>query len=52
MIDDLDELKALIVAKLDVTELLDILDMDVATLVNFLDEEIEEHYTQLQRACR
>jgi hypothetical protein len=52
MIDDMDELKALIIAKLDVIDLLDLLGMGIEDLVDMLDEELEENYTKLQRACR
>ncbi len=49
--EDIDELKALIVAKLDVMEFLDILGMDVSDLVEILEEEIEENYSAFRRAC-
>ena len=52
MIDDLDELKALILAKLDITDLMDLLDLEMADIVDLLDEHLEEHYVKLQRACR
>jgi hypothetical protein len=52
MIDDMDELKALIIAKLDVMEFLDLLGLDLSDLVGLLEEEIEEQYTRLDRACR
>lgn len=52
MLDDIEELKALIVANLDVVEFLDILGLDMADLVNLLEEEIEKEHTRLQRACR
>jgi hypothetical protein len=48
----MDELKALIVAKLDVLEFLDILGYDVADLVEVLEDEIEENQQELERACR
>lgn len=50
--DDLQELKLLIVANLDVTDLLDILGLEMADLVDLLEEHIEEKYTQLRRATR
>lgn len=52
MIEDIQELKALVVAKLDVSDLLDILGMEVADLVDFLEEQIEENAPEIRRACR
>ena len=52
MIEDLDELKALIVANLDVVEFLDILGLGMEDLVDLLEEDIEKEYTRLHRACR
>ena len=52
MHEDIDELKLLILAKLDITDLMDLLDLEMADIVDLLDEHIEEHYARLQRACR
>jgi hypothetical protein len=52
MIDDIEELKALIVAKLDVLEFLDLLGMGIEDLVDLLEEQIEEEHTRLHKACR
>lgn len=54
MSDDLEELKSLIVANLDVVEFLDLLGFDLNDLVNIpeVEEAIEENYTRLVRACR
>lgn len=46
-----DELKDLIVAKLDVIEFLDIIGYDVADLVELLGDEIEEFKQELYSAC-
>lgn len=46
-----DELKDLIVAKLDVIEFLDIIGYDVADLVELLGDEIEEFKQELHAAC-
>lgn len=51
MIDDIEELKALIVHKMDVLEFLDLIEMDFSELVEILEEQCEEHYTRLHRAC-
>lgn len=50
MIDDIEELKTLIIQCLDVTDLLDILGMDVGDLVEKLEEEIEQHADVLRKA--
>lgn len=47
-----DELKDLIVAKLDVTEFLDILGYDLADIIDKFEEEIEEYEQELFSACR
>jgi hypothetical protein len=52
MHDDIQELKARIVAGLDVVDFLDLIGFTLADLVEVLEEEIEENYTQLDRACR
>ena len=52
MHNDIEELKVRIVHSLDVLEFLDILGLDLADLVELLEEEIENEYTQLDRACR
>ena len=49
---EIEELKLLIVAKLDVTDFLDILGLELVDLVDKLEEEIEEQHTELIRACR
>ena len=50
MIDDIEELKSLIIHNLDVTDLLDILGMDIGDLVEKLEEEIEENASILRKA--
>ncbi len=50
MIEDIEELKALIVHNLDVLEFLDIIGMDLADLVEYFEEEIEEHQKVLRKA--
>lgn len=45
-----DELKARIVAELDVLEFLDILSLDLSDLVELLEEQIEEAKPELNRA--
>jgi hypothetical protein len=52
MIDDMDELKALIIAKLDVIDLLDLLGMGIEDLVDLLEDELEENSVKLHKACR
>mgnify|MGYP006136755221 CR=1 FL=1 len=52
MHEDLDDLKALIIAKLDITDLMDLLGLEMADIVDLLEEQIEEEYPRLQRACR
>lgn len=52
MHDDIEELKARIVAALDVTDFLDLVGCDLAYLVEIMEDEIEENYTRLDRACR
>lgn len=47
-----DELKLLIIHKLDVEEFLDILGYELCDLVDILDDEIEENKKELERACR
>lgn len=47
-----DELKLLIIHKLDVTEFLDILGYELCDLVDILEDEIEENRDALERACR
>jgi hypothetical protein len=49
--DDIEELKSLIAANLDVTEILDIIGYDTSDLVNLLEEEIEDHHQEFVRAC-
>ncbi len=51
MIDDIEELKALIVHKMDVLEFLDLIEIDFSELVDILEEQIEEHNSRLHRAC-
>lgn len=52
--DDFEELKARIVAILDVTDFLDLIGYDLADLVNIpeIEDQIEEAYTRIDRACR
>lgn len=47
-----DDLKDLIIAKLDVLEFLDIIGYELADLVEVLEDEIEENQQELIRACR
>lgn len=46
-----DELKDLIVAKLDITQFLDILGYDLADIIDKFGDEIEEHRQELVSAC-
>lgn len=52
MHEDLDELKTLILAKLDITDLMDLLELEMADIVDLLDDHLEENYARLVRACR
>jgi hypothetical protein len=54
VVDDLEELKALIVANLDVVEFLDLIGLELVDLVNLpeVEEQIEENYSRLVRAVR
>jgi hypothetical protein len=47
----LDELKTLIIHKLDVDEFLDIIGYDLSDLVEVLTDEITENYSTLLSAC-
>ena len=47
MHEDLDELKALILAKLDITDLMDLLDLEMADIVDLLDTEFVKSYEQV-----
>ena len=47
----LDELKTLIIHKLDVDEFLDIIGYDLSDLVAVLTDEITENYSTLLSAC-
>jgi len=47
-----DELKDLIVAKLDVTEFLDIMGYDLADIIDKFQDEIEEYHEEYVSACR
>lgn len=47
MSDDIEELKALIVTKMDEASLLDILGIDMEELVNILEEQIEENRQEI-----
>jgi hypothetical protein len=49
---DVDDLKVLIAAELDVIDFLDIIGYDLCDLVEILEDEIEEYKTQLISACR
>jgi hypothetical protein len=51
-VDDLEELKLLIAANLDVYELLDVLGIDMTDLCDILEEQIEENESQLRRIVR
>jgi hypothetical protein len=48
---DIQSLKELIAAKLDVMEFLDIIGYSMYELVDVLEEEIEENSEELERAC-
>lgn len=50
--NDIEELKALIIAKLDVLEFLDIIGYELADLVEVLEDEIDEYSEEFARACR
>lgn len=52
MIDDIEEIKTLIIHKLDVTEFLDLLGLELADILDKFEDEIEENYTSLIKACR
>lgn len=54
MSDDVEELKALIVANLDVIDFLDLIGLEMVDLVNIpeVEELIEEYKSQLHRAVR
>ena len=47
----IDELKTLIIHKLDVEEFLDIIGYDLSDLVDVLQDELETNYTELLSAC-
>ena len=47
----IDELKTLIIHKLDVDEFLDIIGYDLSDLVEVLTDEITENYSTLLSAC-
>jgi hypothetical protein len=49
---NIEELKALIVARLDVFEFLDILGFEMDDLVEALEEEIENNQEQFEQAVR
>lgn len=49
---ELNELKQRIIHNLDVIDFLDILGLDLSDLVDILEEEVEDKFTQLERACR
>ena len=46
-----DELKDLIIAKLDVTEFLDILGYELSDIIDKFEEEIENNQQELISAC-
>lgn len=46
-----DELKDLIVAKLDVTEFLDILGYELSDIIDKFEEELEDYKQELISAC-
>jgi hypothetical protein len=46
------ELKERIVSALDVLEFLDILGYELADIIDKFDEELEEHYTEFDKAVR
>ncbi len=48
----IEELKALIVANLDVMEFLDILGYELSDLVDAFEDEIEEQHSEFERAVR
>lgn len=54
MHDNIEELKARIIAALDVVDFMDLIGYELADLVNIpdIEERIEEEYARLDRACR
>jgi hypothetical protein len=50
--NDLEELKARIIATLDVTDFLDIIGWELPDLLEVLEEQLEEHYDSLSNATR
>lgn len=50
--DTLDELKARIVAAMDVTDFLDMLGMDLVDILDKFDDELKENYEKFDRTCR
>lgn len=52
VIDEIEELKALITCNLDVVELLDVLGLSFSELVDILEEQIEDKAQECFRACR
>ena len=52
MSSQLEELKQLIIHKLDIDEFLDILGYDLSDLVERLSDELEENYEDLIHACK
>jgi hypothetical protein len=49
---DLNELKLLIAANLDVTDFLDIIGYELSDLLDVLDDELEENFSALLTACK
>ena len=49
--NQIDDLKQLIIHKLDVDEFLDILGYDISDLVERLSEEVEDNYGELFNTC-
>lgn len=50
--DTLDELKARIVASMDITMFLDMLDYDLVDIIDLFNDELEEKFEAFDRAIR
>lgn len=50
--DTLDELKARVVASMDITMFLDMLGFDLVDVIDLFDDELQENFEAFDRACR